>query len=93
MIKRIILCVMLSLSLACLLTTVGVLGAYSPVGHILEPASLLCRKFLSSHFASDMDGDLGTAVIWLNLAVYTSLIFPVLMYTRTWVRRRGDAKP
>jgi hypothetical protein len=94
MIKRIILCVVLSFLLACLLTVTGFLGiVFRPLDLILELGSLLCHNFLSSHFAGDMEGNMITAVIWLNLAVYTSLRFPVLMYTRTWVRSRGDAKP
>jgi len=93
MIKRIILSVVFSLLFACLLTAAGVLGAFSPLGYILEPGSLLCRKFLGSQFTGDVEGDMITAVIRLNLVVYTLLIFPVLMYTQTWIRRTEDAKP
>jgi len=93
MIKKIILCVVFSLLLACLLTTAGVLGAFSHLVYILEPGSLLCRKFLDSHFTGDVEGDMVTPVIWLNLIVYTLLIFPVLMYTHTLIRKTKDAKP
>jgi hypothetical protein len=93
MIKRIFLCVVLSLLLACLLTTVGVVGAFGHLGDILAPGSFLCRKFLASQFTGEVEGDMITAVIWLNLAVYTLLIFPILMYTKTWIRRTENAKP
>jgi hypothetical protein len=93
MIKRITLSVVLSLLLACLITAAGVFGAFGPLGYLLEPGSLLCRKFLSSHFTGDVDGDMLTPVIWLNLIVYSFLIFPVLMYTHTLSRKTKDAKP
>jgi hypothetical protein len=91
MTKRIILSAVFSVLLACLLTTVGVLGAFSHLVYILTPGSLLCRRFLGSHFTGD--GDMVTPVIWLNLIVYMLLIFPVLIYTQTWIRRTENAKP
>ena len=94
MIKRIILCAVFSFLLACLLTVTGFFGiVFRPLDLILEPGSLLCRKFLSNHFTGDMEGDMITSVIWLNLFVYTLLIFPALMYTQALIYRREDAKP
>ena len=93
MIKRITLSVVFSLLLACLLTTAGVLGAFSHLVYILEPGSLLCRKFLGSHFTGDVEGDMITTVIRLNLVIYFLLIFPILMYTQTRFGRAKDAKP
>jgi len=87
MVKRITLSVALSILLACLVTAVGFFGAFSPLVQILEPGSVLCRKFLSSQFTGDIEGDMITAVIWLNVAVYTLLIFLVLMFTRKWIRK------
>jgi hypothetical protein len=93
MTKRIILSAMFSLLLACLLTATGVLGAFSHLVYILTPGSFLCRKFLGSQFTGEVEGDMITAVIWLNLVVYTLLIFPLLMYTQRWIRRTENAKP
>jgi hypothetical protein len=93
MIKRITLSVVLSLLLACLITAAGVFGAFGPLGYLLEPGSLLCRKFLGSQFTGDVEGDMITIVIRLNLVLYFLLIFPILMYTQTWIRRAKDAKP
>jgi hypothetical protein len=92
MIKRIILCGVFSFLVACLLTTVGVIGAFSHLAYILAPGSLLCRRFLGSRFTGDVEGDMITPVIWLNLSAYTLLIFPVLMDSHTWIRRTEDAK-
>jgi hypothetical protein len=91
MIKSVILCVVLSLLLACLLTAVGVVGAFSHLAYVLAPGSLLCRKFLASQFTGDVEGDMITAVIWLNIAFYTLLMFPVLTFTRKWICRRETA--
>jgi hypothetical protein len=93
MTKRITLSAVFSVLLACLLTAVGVLGAFSRLVYILTPGSFLCRKFLGGHFTGEAEGDMVTAVIWLNFVVYTLLIFPVLMYTQTWIRRTENAKP
>jgi hypothetical protein len=91
MIKRIISCAALSLLLACVLTAIGVLGFFGPLHYALEPGSFLCRTFLSSHFTGEVEGDMITAVIWLNLTVYTLLFFLTLMYTKASIRRSKDA--
>ncbi|MBB5317681.1 hypothetical protein HDF09_002367 [Edaphobacter lichenicola] len=91
MIKRITLSVVLALLLACLLTAAGVLGSFSPLIHIMEPGSLLCRRFFGSQFTGDIEGDMITTVIWLNVAVYTLLLFPVLLFTLKRIRRTETA--
>jgi hypothetical protein len=93
MIKRITLSVVLSLLLACLITAAGVFLSLGALGYILEPGSLLCRKFLGSQFTGDVEGDMITTVIRLNLVIYFLLIFPILMYTQTRFGRAKDAKP
>jgi hypothetical protein len=87
MIKRITLSVVFALLLACLLTAAGVLGSFSPLIHIMEPGSFLCRRFFGSQFTGGIEGDMISTVIWLNVVVYTLFTFPVLLFTRKRIRR------
>jgi hypothetical protein len=93
MIKRITLSVVFSLLLACLLTGVGVLGFFGPLHNILEPGSLLCRRFLDSQNTDYMDGGMITAVIRVNVVLYTLLMFAGLMYAQRRICKTKDAKP
>ncbi len=92
MLKRIVLCVALSLLLACLVTAAGVFGSLGALGYILEPGTFFCRKFLSSHFTGEIDGDMITAVIWLNFAFYALVIFAILIYARAFGRSSEETK-
>jgi hypothetical protein len=93
MIKGISLAVVISLLLACLITGVGVLGLFTPLHYVLEPASFLCRTFLSSENTDYWDGGMITAVIWTNVVLYTLLVLSGLICAQEWIRRAKDARP
>jgi hypothetical protein len=93
MTKSIALSAVLSLLLASLLTGVGVLGLFGPLHYILEPGSLLCRRFLGSRDPAYWDGGMITAVIWTNFALYTLLVFTGFICAQEWIRKTKDAQP
>jgi hypothetical protein len=70
----VILYMIASVALATSLVAIGLLGLATPLSHLLEPGTLICRRLLSSRYDVEMEGNMIGDVLIINMAIYTVLI-------------------
>jgi len=87
--KRVILYTIASAALATSFVAISLLGLTTPLSHLLEPGTWICRHLLSGRYGGEMEGDMIGDVIIINMAIYTILILFTFLSIQALSRRKG----